>query len=105
MDNITTMIQALPVREATKARMQESLEVMASARDRARCSQMRFELQGMINTLETEGLISIQELDAMGAAFGRLWRTLSQGFVIAALQATGGTDNDTRNQREGQEVI
>lgn len=93
------MIQSLPIREETKARMQQSLALMVSARDRARCTQMRFELQGMINALETEGVISIGDMDAIGAAFGRLWRTICQDFIVAAKQSTGRLENNIHEQK------
>jgi len=98
MDNTKALIQALPMKEATKARMQESLVLMVNARDRARCSQMRFELQGMINALETEEVITIQDLDALGEAFGHLWRSLSQGFIMAEMKACKLDENQMRQE-------
>lgn len=98
MDNITALIQALPMKEATKARMQESLVLMVNARDRGRCSQMRFELQGMINALEAEEVITIQNLDALGKAFGHLWRSLNQGFIMAGMKANKQDENQMRQE-------
>lgn len=64
------LIDSLTIKPASNARFKETFQLMLATDDKHRCSMFRNELQGMLNSLETEGIISMAELAEVGKAFG-----------------------------------
>lgn len=82
--DIKQLIDNAGLKQLTKDRLNQVYTDMMEAEKRERCSGLRWELQGMINTLQTEGIISLSELDCLGTAFGNVWKARDRAFYIAS---------------------
>jgi hypothetical protein len=76
------LVEQLNVKPVTKERFFEALDLMLGANNESRCSMFRNELQGMINALESEGIISLFEFDELGDAFGSIWKAKAKSFFL-----------------------
>lgn len=81
-DKVIKLINKLKVKLATKDRFKETFNLMLSTDDKHQCSMFRNELQGMLNSLEAEGIISLYELDVVGTAFGAVWKARNRSFLV-----------------------
>jgi hypothetical protein len=82
MEKSNTLIKALKVSPVTKSRLLESVMLMYSTDCQKRCQNFRFELQGTLNALESEGIISLTQFTQLGEAVGNLWKKRNRSFYL-----------------------
>jgi hypothetical protein len=76
------LIESLRIKSVTKGRFIDALQLMVDAKDEARCSIFRNELQGMLNALEPEGIVSLFEFEQLGTVFGVIWKAKAKSFYL-----------------------
>lgn len=81
-DIVLNLIDKLSVKTATKDRFNETYQLMLFTDDKHQCAMFRNELQGMLNSLDTEGIINFSEFDGLGKAFGLVWKNRNKAFHL-----------------------
>lgn len=76
LDVVTTQVLALPISGCQKGGLVDRLALLFGANNREQCRRCRYELQGMIDTLESDRAISQQEGLGLLAALMVLWHHL-----------------------------
>jgi len=76
------LTEALSIKDTTKMRMRDTLNLMKATRNRTQCANLRYELHGMVGALCAENLIAHQTEEALSAALLALWHDLDSAFVV-----------------------
>lgn len=76
------LIAKLNIQKITKARFNESLQLMLDAKSKSDCSHFRNELQGMLNALEPEGVITYSDFLQLSEIFGGIWKAKAKSFYF-----------------------
>lgn len=77
-------VNSLNVKAVTKVRFGETLQLMLDSEDKKYCSIFRNELQGMLNALELECIISTEEHKRLSETFGSLWKAKAKAFYLTS---------------------
>lgn len=85
LEDLTKMLHDLPLKDPTRELMTKSLQLMTVTDSEPKANAEFTCLHGMLCTLQTEGIISIQDLDRVGSALSDLWRPIARGFIVARL--------------------
>ena len=81
-DKAIQLIAKLPIKAATKALFNETFQLMVSAKDKPQSSIFRHELQGMLNSLEREEVITLSDLENTNKAIGSVWKAKAKAFHL-----------------------
>ncbi len=77
------------VTQRTRVYVNNLLSEMMNAKTEEAGWRIRSELQGMINSLELQGVISAKQHSALGEAIGDAWKPLSRSFAVNRLSQVG----------------
>lgn len=77
------------VTQRTRLYISNLFSEMINAKTEEAGWRIRSELQGMINSLELQGVISAMQHSALGEAIGDAWKPLSRSFAVSRLNQVG----------------
>lgn len=75
-------INKLNIKTKTKKRFKESFDFMLSANTKNDGLNLRFELGGMLSSLEAQGVITTAELKTLNHALGDIWKAKNKAFYF-----------------------
>lgn len=75
-------IDRLSIKSKTKKRFKESFDLMLSTNTKSDGLNLRFELGGMLSSLEAQGVISTSELKTLNHALGDIWKAKNKAFFF-----------------------
>ncbi len=78
---VEEMFAGLPVKSQSKTYLNELLQEMVQSTSEKKGWGCRYELQGAINLLAAEGILSDQEHEDFNEAIGALWKPLMLSFI------------------------
>lgn len=81
-DKVFKLFEALNVTDKTKERFAESFNLMLTAKTKSDGLNLRFELGGMLSSLEAQYVISTEDLKAVNQAIGDVWKAKSKAFYF-----------------------
>lgn len=83
MENkVLELIDMLKITSTTEARFKESFQLMLAAKSITDATNFRFELGGMLSSLEAESVITTAELENINKAIGTFWKAKSRAFYF-----------------------
>ena len=82
MEKAVSLIDQTTLSDRTKDILKETLSLMLESNSKESCTNFRFELQGIINALAAETLISKNQHSCLGSAFGDIAKRLYKSFYF-----------------------
>lgn len=84
--DVSKLIRELPVKAETRIYLTELLLEMGQVENEKKGWGYRFEVQGVINGLATEGVITEAQRDTISETVGEIWKPIARSLAVARLK-------------------